>query len=59
MTGRLIAVAPHIANDLNRFLDGIKADRSIDPRSSGINSSVAEIGERIALVYELTRRQET
>lgn len=54
-----IAVAPRIANDLNRFLDGIKADRSIYPRSIGINSSVAEIGERIALVYELTRRQET
>ncbi len=54
-----IAVAPRIANDLNRFLDGIKADRSIDPRSMGIDSSVAEIGERIALVYELTPRQET
>lgn len=54
-----IAVAPRIANDLNRFLDGIKADRSIYPRSIGINRSVAEIGERIALVYELTRRQET
>jgi len=54
-----IAVAPRIANDLNRFLDGIKADRSIDPRSIGIDSSVAEIGERIALVYELTPRQET
>ena len=31
-----IAVAPRIANDLNRFLDGIKADRSLDPRSIGI-----------------------
>ncbi len=54
-----IAVAPRIASDLNRFLDGIKADRSIDPRSIGINSSIAEIGERIALVYELTRHRET
>ena len=54
-----IAVAPRIASDLNRFLDGIEADRSIDPRSIGINSSVTEIGERIALVYELIRRQET
>lgn len=54
-----IAVAPRIANDLNRFLDGIKADRSIDPRSIGINSSVAEISERIALFYDLTRRQQT
>ncbi|MDP1613551.1 MAG: hypothetical protein Q8M11_21025 [Sulfuritalea sp.] len=54
-----IAVAPRIANDLNRFLDGIKADRSIDPRSIGINSNVSEIGERIALVYDLTLRHET
>lgn len=59
MTGSLITVAPRVGYDLNCFPDGIKADRSIDPRSIGINSSVAEIGERIALVYELIRRQET
>ncbi len=59
MTGSLITVAPRIGYDLNRFLDGIKADRSIDPRTIGSNSSVAEISERIALVYDLTRRQQT
>jgi len=43
-----IVVAPRIAQDLSRFLDGIEADRSIDPKSIGINSSVAEMVERIA-----------
>jgi len=54
-----IVVAPRIAQDLNRFLDGIEADRSIDPKSIGINSSVAEIVERIVQAYGLNRRRET
>jgi hypothetical protein len=44
---------------LNRFLDTIETSRSIDPKSLKINSSVAEIAERIALVYELNRRRGT
>lgn len=54
-----IVVAPRIAQDLNRFLDGIEADRSIDPKSIGINSSVAELVERIAQAYGLNRRRGT
>ena len=53
-----IPVAARIAQDLNRFLDGIESDRSIDPKSIKINSSVAEIVERIAEAYELNRRRE-
>ena len=44
-----IEVAPRIAQDLSRFLDGIEAGRTIDPKSLGINSSVAEMVERIAV----------
>ena len=54
-----IEVAPRIAQDLNRFLDGIEADRTIEPKSLGINSSVAEMVERIAQAYGLNRRRET
>lgn len=50
-----IAVASRIAEDLTRFLDGIEADRSIDPKGIKINNTVAEISERIALVYQLGR----
>lgn len=46
-----IEVAPRIAQDLNRLLDGIEADRTFDPKSLGINSSVAEMVERIAQAY--------
>lgn len=41
-----IPVAGRIAEDLNRFLDGIGADRSIDPKSIKLNNSVAEIVEQ-------------
>ncbi len=54
-----IDVAPRIAQDLNRFLDGIEADRSIDPKSIGINSNVAEMVERIAQAFGLNRRRQT
>lgn len=50
-----IPVAARIAEDLNRFLDGIEADRSIDPKSIKLNNTVAEIAERIAQAYELKR----
>jgi hypothetical protein len=54
-----IEAAPRIAQDLNRFLYGIEADRTIDPKSLGINSSVAEMVERIAQAYGLNRRRAT
>jgi hypothetical protein len=54
-----IEVAPRIAQDLQRFLDGIESDRTIDPKSFGINSSVAELVERIAQAYGLDRRRST
>jgi len=54
-----IEVARRIAQDLSRFLDGIEADRTIDPKSLGINSSVAEMVERIAQAYGLNRRRAT
>ena len=54
-----IPVAERIAQDLNRFLDAIETDRSIDPKSLKINSSVGEIAERIARAYGLNRRRAT
>jgi hypothetical protein len=54
-----IEVAPRIEQDLNRFLDGIQADRTIDPKSLKINSSVAEVVERIAQAYRLNRLRGT
>ena len=51
-------VAERIAQDLNRCLDAIRADRSIDPKSFKIDSSVGEIGERIARAYGLSRPRE-
>jgi hypothetical protein len=54
-----IGVVPRIAQDLSRLLDGIEADRTIDPKSLGINSSVAEMVERIAQAYGLNRRRAT
>ncbi|NBS57148.1 MAG: hypothetical protein EBS65_08865 [Betaproteobacteria bacterium] len=50
-----IPVVAKISEDLNRFLDGIQADQSIDPKSIKINNSVAEIVERIAQSYQLDR----
>ena len=43
---------------LRSFLDAIEADRSIDPKSLKINSSVGEIAERIARAYGLSRPRE-
>ncbi len=50
-----IPVVERIAQDLNRFLDAIEADRSIDPKSLKINSSVGESAERIARAHGLRR----
>ena len=50
-----IPLAARIGDDLNRFLDGIVADRSIDPKSLKLNSTVTEIVQRIAHTFELTR----
>jgi len=40
---------------MNRFLDGLAADRSIDPKSLRLNNTVAKIVQRTALAYELKR----
>jgi hypothetical protein len=50
-----VPVAAKIADDLNRFLDGLAADRSFEPRSLKITSTVEVIIERIAMAYGLTR----
>ena len=50
-----IAVAARIAEDLDRFLAGIQSDPSIDPKSLRLSGSVAEIAERIAQAYNLSR----
>jgi hypothetical protein len=52
-------VAARIVQDLNRFLDAIETDRSIDPKSLKINSSVGEIAERIARAHGLSRPRDT
>jgi hypothetical protein len=49
-----IPLAAKIASDLNRFLDGISADQSIDPKSVKLRNTVAEIAQRIAQAYGLT-----
>ncbi len=54
-----IPVAERIAQDLNRFLDAIETDRSIDPKSLKIGSNVGEIAERIARAFGLNRPRET
>lgn len=50
-----VPLAAKIADDLDRFLDGLAADRSFDPRSLKITSTIEVIIERIALAYGLTR----
>jgi hypothetical protein len=50
-----VPLAAKIADDLNRFLDGLAADRSFDPSSLKIASTIEVIIERIALAYGLTR----
>jgi hypothetical protein len=47
--------AARIADDLNQFLDGLAADRSFDPRSLKIASTIEVVIERIALAYGLKR----
>lgn len=48
-----IPLAARIGGDPTRFLDGITADRSIDPKSLKLNNTVAEIVQRIAQTYAL------
>lgn len=50
-----IPLAARIAEDLDRFLDGIQSDRSIDPKSLKLDTNVTEIAERIARAYNLSR----
>lgn len=50
-----LEISPKIAEQLNQFLDAIATDASIDPRSIGIQSSVAEISLRIDAAYGLQR----
>ena len=42
-----IEVTSRVEQNLNRFVDGIEADRTINPKSLRINSSVAELVQRI------------
>ena len=44
-----IEVTSRVEQNLNRFVDGIEADRTADPKSLGINSSVADLVQRIAV----------
>lgn len=48
-----IPVAPKIADQLRRFLDGISVDRSLDPKSLKLNSTISEIAQRVEQAYEL------
>nr|WP_298718614.1 hypothetical protein [uncultured Steroidobacter sp.] len=48
-----ISVATRIAEDLRRFLDGIAADGSYDPRAIQIDLASAEIIDRIRQAYLL------
>jgi hypothetical protein len=50
-----VPLAAKIADDLNRFLDGLAADRSFDPQSLKIAGTIEVIIERIALAYDLKR----
>lgn len=50
-----VPLAAKIADDLNRFLDGLAADRSFDPRSLKMTTPVEVIIERIAIAYGLDR----
>ena len=50
-----VPLAAKIADDLDRFLDGLAADRTFDPRSLKITNTVEVIIERIAMAYGLTR----
>lgn len=49
-----IPLAARIGDDLSRFLGRLATERSIDPKSLKLNSSVAEIVQRIAQAYALT-----
>jgi len=53
--GQRVPLAAKIAGDLNRFLDGLAADRSFDPRSLKLTSTVEVIIGRIAMAYGLER----
>jgi hypothetical protein len=50
-----VPLAAKLAADLNRFLDGLAADRSFDPQSLKIASTIEVVIERIALAYGLKR----
>ena len=55
--GTHLPVAVGIANDLNRFLNGIGADPSIDPKAIMLGASVAAVLDRIAQAYDLRPRR--
>jgi hypothetical protein len=54
-----IPVKAGIAVDLDRFLVGIEADRSIDPKALTLGASVAAVIDRIAQAYGLRPRGAT
>jgi hypothetical protein len=51
-----IEVAAKIAQDLQRFLDGLGADSTINPKSLGISASVEALVARIAKAYGLNTK---
>ena len=47
-----VPLPPRIMEDLNRFLEGVASDKSIDPKSLKIDGTIAEIIGRVAQAYE-------
>jgi len=54
-----IPLAMRIARDLERFLDALAADRSFDPNSLKISTTLETVVQRIAKAYGLTRARRT
>lgn len=46
-----VPAVPKIIADLNRFLDGILAQGTIDPRALGLRASLTELADRVRAVY--------
>lgn len=51
-----IPVTGRIAEDLSRFLDGVRAEPSISPKALGLGESVTAVLDRIAQAYGMRSR---
>jgi hypothetical protein len=51
-----IQIAANIFEDMTRFLDGLRADGSYNPKSVEINVSLSDLTERIAQTYGMPGR---